>query len=185
MRIPTLGAGVVAIVAFAVLTLGGSTGQQGTSLPGGIGVRAAAAPADHVGSAACAGCHERQAKDWASSHHAQAMAMATAATVRGDFSGRSVTTPGSKGRFFRDGDGFMVETEGRDGKPATFKNTAAKGKTKGTSVLNNVAVTKALSDVKNTSDVYGAVLLAAKDRKMMGPDAQGSEGIAFGFEPIA
>ncbi len=55
--------------------------------------------------------------------------------------------------------------------------TAAKGKTKGTSVLNNAAVTKALSDVKNTSDVYGAVLLAAKDRKMMGPDAQGLSGL--------
>ena len=103
MRIPSLGAGVVAILAFAVLTLGGSPGQQGESLPGGIGARSAAAPAGHVGSKACAGCHERQAKDWASSHHAHAMATATGATVRGDFSGPSVTVSGSKGRFFRDG----------------------------------------------------------------------------------
>lgn len=120
MRIPSLGAGVVAILAFAVLTLGGSPGQQGESLPGGIGARSAAAPAGHVGSKACAGCHERQAKDWASSHHAHAMATATGATVRGDFSGPSVTVSGSKGRFFRDGERYMVETEGRDGKPATF-----------------------------------------------------------------
>ena len=125
MRLPLLGATLVAGLGFAVLSLGVSTGQQAPGgrpggLPGGIASLTASAPADHVGSTTCAGCHAREAADWASSHHAHAMALPTAETVRGDFSGRTVEMAGSKGRFFRDGERYMVETEGRDGKPAAF-----------------------------------------------------------------
>jgi predicted CXXCH cytochrome family protein len=48
------------------------------------------------------------------------MAAATDATVRGDFNNARIDFKGSTGRFFRDGARFMVETEGSDGKLATF-----------------------------------------------------------------
>lgn len=122
MRLPLLGSALVAALGFVALSLGASTGQQSPAelRPGGIGRLTPTAPQDHVGSAACAGCHARETSDWVSSHHALAMALPTPETVKGDFSDRTVEVAGSKGRFFRDGDRYMVEAEGRDGKPATF-----------------------------------------------------------------
>ena len=49
------------------------------------------------------------------------MAVATPETVLGDFKDVSIESHGSKGRFLRDGDRFIVETEGRDGKTARFE----------------------------------------------------------------
>jgi len=80
-----------------------------------------AADANYVGSAACVNCHSEQAKAWRSSHHAAAMAVATLETVLGDFKDVSIESHGSKGRFLRDGERFIVETEGRDGKTARFE----------------------------------------------------------------
>jgi hypothetical protein len=40
---------------------------------------------DHVGSEACAGCHQEVYAAWQVSHHRQAMAVATEASVLGDF----------------------------------------------------------------------------------------------------
>ncbi len=80
-----------------------------------------AAEASYVGSTACASCHVAQSKAWRSSHHAAAMAVATPETVLGDFKDVSIESHGSKGRFLRDGDRFIVETEGRDGKTARFE----------------------------------------------------------------
>jgi Flp pilus assembly protein TadD len=51
------------------------------------------------------------------------MASATPETVRGDFSGVQIEAGGSKGRFFRQDGRYLVETEGRDGKPAVFEVT--------------------------------------------------------------
>jgi tetratricopeptide (TPR) repeat protein len=51
------------------------------------------------------------------------MMQATRATVSGDFSGTHVAFKGSSARFFRDGSHFMIETDGRDGKPAVFQVT--------------------------------------------------------------
>lgn len=73
-----------------------------------------------VGSASCIGCHENEAAAWKGSHHAAAMSIATAANVRGDFNGASLQSHGSRARFLREGDSFIVETEGRDGKTARF-----------------------------------------------------------------
>ncbi len=84
-------------------------------------VEVRAAEASYVGSAACASCHAAQSKAWRSSHHAAAMAVATPETVLGDFKDVSIESHGSKGRFLRDGDRFIVETEGRDGKTARFE----------------------------------------------------------------
>lgn len=81
-----------------------------------------AAVADrYIGSTACAGCHAAEAAAWKNSHHAAAMAAATSETVRGDFGDVSIESHGSKGRFSRDGNRFIVETEGRDGKTAHFE----------------------------------------------------------------
>ncbi|MGA9825765.1 MAG: multiheme c-type cytochrome, partial [Methylocystis sp.] len=84
-------------------------------------VKGRAAEASYVGSAACASCHSAQSEAWRSSHHAAALAVATPATVLGDFKNVSIESHGSKGRFLRDGDRFIVETEGRDGKTAPFE----------------------------------------------------------------
>lgn len=78
-------------------------------------------PSLYVGSESCAACHPAEASAWKKSHHAAAMAVATPETVRGDFNDAKLESHGSKGRFFRDGNRFVVETEGRDGKTARFE----------------------------------------------------------------
>ncbi len=83
---------------------------------------AVTAEAAFVGRAACARCHEKEAKAWTGSHHDQAMTEATEATVRGDFSGVAFEGDGMKARFFRDDAGkFLIETEGPDGNTAVFE----------------------------------------------------------------
>src|SRR5579883_770874 len=74
-----------------------------------------------VGSGVCAECHEAQAKDWKSSHHALAMQAADNATVLGDFNEAVATHFNSKARFYRKEGGFFVETEGKDGETAEFQ----------------------------------------------------------------
>ncbi len=76
-------------------------------------------PPGYVGSHACVSCHQAEAASWEKSHHALAMAKATPQTVLGDFSGVSATDYGATARFFRDGDRYLVDTEGHDGKPLT------------------------------------------------------------------
>ncbi|MBX7185618.1 MAG: ammonia-forming cytochrome c nitrite reductase subunit c552 [Vicinamibacteria bacterium] len=78
-------------------------------------------PAKYVDNGLCLGCHQQEAGEWEGSHHAQAMAPATSKSVRGDFGNRSVTNRGVTSRFFREGDRFLVSTEGPDGKTADFE----------------------------------------------------------------
>lgn len=85
--------------------------QAGNSMP---------APS-FVGSDTCASCHSGEAKLWHGSQHAHAMAHATKDTVLGDFNDARFEYFGVRSRFFRDGDKFMVETDGPDGKLATFE----------------------------------------------------------------
>lgn len=68
-----------------------------------------------AGAQACAGCHPAETEHWKSSHHALAMQKASAATVLGDFAGATVTRHGVTTAFFREGEKFMVRTEGPDG----------------------------------------------------------------------
>lgn len=84
-------------------------------------VARAGAAEQFVGSRVCASCHASQAEIWKASHHARAMAKATPDSALGDFSGVTVENRGSSGRFVRDGDRFIVESEGRDGKTARFE----------------------------------------------------------------
>ena len=80
-----------------------------------------ASVATFVGSEACAGCHQTEAKLWRGSHHEQAMDHATEKSVRGDFNDASFDYYGVRSRFFRKDGKFLVETDGPDGKLATFE----------------------------------------------------------------
>ena len=78
-------------------------------------------PATYVGGTACATCHQTQADAWAGSHHDLAMQEATEETVLGDFDDASFTHLGVTTTFYRDGDRFIVRTEGPDGQPAEYE----------------------------------------------------------------
>jgi hypothetical protein len=77
--------------------------------------------AAYVGSETCAGCHEAQAKLWRSSQHKHAMDHATDTSVLGNFNDTTFDGYGVHSRFFRNNGKFMVETDGPDGKLATFE----------------------------------------------------------------
>jgi predicted CXXCH cytochrome family protein len=81
----------------------------------------ASQPVNHVDNRLCLGCHQVQARQWQSSHHAQAMNIATAATVRGDFNDTLFKHQGVATRFFKKGDKFFVHTDGPDGKLGDFE----------------------------------------------------------------
>ena len=74
-----------------------------------------------VGSQACAGCHEAEAKLWQTSQHRHAMEHAAEQSVRGDFNDATFEYGGARSRFFRKEKKFLVETDGADGKLATFE----------------------------------------------------------------
>jgi predicted CXXCH cytochrome family protein len=74
-----------------------------------------------VGSQACSGCHQNEAKLWQTSQHRHAMEHATEQSVRGNFNDVSFEYAGTRSRFFRDGKKFLVETDGPDGKLAIFE----------------------------------------------------------------
>jgi predicted CXXCH cytochrome family protein len=79
------------------------------------------AVATFVGSQACSGCHRAEADLWKNSQHRHAMDHATEATVRGDFNDAALEYAGTRSRFFRKDRKFVVETDGPDGKLATFE----------------------------------------------------------------
>jgi predicted CXXCH cytochrome family protein len=91
-------------------------GSDQTRLVGASGERLA-----YVGSDTCAACHRDEAKLWHGSQHAQAMAHASDKTVLGDFNDASFDYHGVHSRFFRKDGKFFVETDGPDGKLATFE----------------------------------------------------------------
>nr|WP_247838366.1 tetratricopeptide repeat protein [Bradyrhizobium sp. 200] len=81
-----------------------------------------AAPAlAFVGSDACAGCHQAETALWKESQHKHAMQHATAASVLGNFDDAGFDYFGVHSRFFKRDGKFIVETDGSDGKLATFE----------------------------------------------------------------
>src|SRR5262249_55579701 len=80
-----------------------------------------AAPATFAGSETCAGCHRSQADLWRGSQHQRAMDHASDKSVLGDFNDASFEYYGVRSRFFRRDGKFLVETDGPDGKLATFE----------------------------------------------------------------
>jgi Flp pilus assembly protein TadD len=74
-----------------------------------------------VGSETCTGCHRTEADLWHGSQHKQAMDHATEKSVLGDFNDANFDYYGVRSRFFRKDRKFLVETDGPDGKVATFQ----------------------------------------------------------------
>ncbi|UWU95355.1 cytochrome c3 family protein [Bradyrhizobium sp. CB1015] len=103
---------VVAVTAVGLLWFEPSTGPVQTSAPAELAF---------VGSESCAGCHPAETKLWQMSQHRHAMDHATAQSVRGDFNDATFDYAGTRSRFFRKDDKFLVETDGPDGKLATFE----------------------------------------------------------------
>jgi tetratricopeptide (TPR) repeat protein len=79
------------------------------------------ADAQFVGSAACSGCHKKQADDWAGSHHAAAMREANDITVQGNFKGAIFGKGKQENRFFRRDGKFFVRAAGPDGAAKDFE----------------------------------------------------------------
>ena len=91
-----------------------------------LSARTAAGPAvpaqtaTYVGAERCASCHEEETKLWRTSHHAQAMQIASDSTVLGNFNDAHFTKDGVTSSFFKKDAKFHVNTEGPDGKPQDF-----------------------------------------------------------------
>jgi tetratricopeptide (TPR) repeat protein len=90
-----------------------------------------AGPAEFVGSEKCKKCHETAYSKWRGSHHDLAMDVANETTVLGDFNEVSYIDPHNTvtSRFYRDGDKYMVSTEGPDGQLGDFEITHTFGVT--------------------------------------------------------
>lgn len=69
---------------------------------------------DYVGSARCADCHTEAFEAWSESHHALAWTPPTEEHVLGDFDQSEFTHKGVTTRFFREGETFLIETDGPD-----------------------------------------------------------------------
>ena len=83
--------------------------------------RPAGEQASYVGRDACAACHQKEMDAHAGSHHDLAMDLATEATVLGDFGDITFEHDGLVNRLFRDGERFMVHTEGPTGDMEDFE----------------------------------------------------------------
>jgi len=92
-----------------------------SNAPLGIPPSDSIAAATFVGSETCAGCHKAEADLWHDSQHKHAMDHATDTSVLGDFNDASFDYYGVHSRFFRKDSKFFVETDGADGKLATFE----------------------------------------------------------------
>ena len=79
------------------------------------------AEASYVGRSSCIDCHQEQAELFHGSDHDLAMDLATDETVLADFEDQSIEHHGQKSKMFRDGEKFMVNTEGPDGEMTDFE----------------------------------------------------------------
>ena len=116
---------LAALAAVAVVTVGGLTllfvTEGRLALPDAFRASNAAPAPAFVGSEACAECHQRRNGIVERSQHKHAMQHASAASVLGDFDDASFDYFGVHSRFFKKDNKFFVETDGPDGKLATFE----------------------------------------------------------------
>jgi Flp pilus assembly protein TadD len=112
---------LVALAAIAVLAVGALLQFQAGTLGRASPSNGLEANATFVGSESCADCHQAETKLWQGSQHQLAMAHATDTSVLGDFSEATFDYFGVKSRFFRKDGKYLVETDGSDGKLATFE----------------------------------------------------------------
>jgi len=78
-------------------------------------------PARYFGSQSCSTCHEAEYSQWQESHHAQAMAHASAASVRGDFSNVEFRHFDTTSSFYQREDEFYVLTDNANGDLEEFR----------------------------------------------------------------
>ena len=81
---------------------------------------ASAAAWGYTGSEACRDCHQQAYDNWRGSHHDLAMQLPSPETVLGNFDNTAFTHDGVTTRFYREGDRYMVRTDGEDGKLQDF-----------------------------------------------------------------
>ena len=98
------------VIAAIVLTLGG--GYLLADYYSGLPIDS---QAHFVGRQSCVECHQEQASLFHGSHHDLAMAIADESTVLANFNDQTLTKFGVTSRMYRDGQKFMVQTEGPDG----------------------------------------------------------------------
>lgn len=80
-----------------------------------------AAGTTFVGDQECQTCHWKEAEAWKGSHHHRAMDNATEESVLGDFSDVTFTHRGETYRFYRQGEKYMAEAPGPDGKQVDYE----------------------------------------------------------------
>jgi len=115
---------LAALAAIVVVAAGGLAllaVKGGLPLPEALGIESARPALAFVGSEACANCHETETALWRQSQHKHAMQHASSSSVLGDFNNASFDYYGVRSRFFKNDNNFFVETDGPDGKLATFE----------------------------------------------------------------
>jgi hypothetical protein len=68
-------------------------------------------PADYVGPEVCKDCHPRNYESWSKHSHRWMNALASEATVRGDFSGRTISYKGGQATFYSDAGKYFMRLE--------------------------------------------------------------------------
>jgi hypothetical protein len=103
-------------VALAVFLAG--CGDEEPSGDAPAPVKPLPAAATLVGSETCKECHEDRHETWLGTAHAYALREPDGDSVRGRFDGVAITTPFFRATPYRQGDGYFIRVEGRDGRPS-------------------------------------------------------------------
>ena len=74
----------------------------------------------YVGSSVCEECHSAETEAWKGSHHAKAWTTPRPEHVLGDFRDETFTLNGVTSRFYRDGQAYMIDTDGPDGQMTSY-----------------------------------------------------------------
>ncbi|SHJ30822.1 Doubled CXXCH motif (Paired_CXXCH_1) [Shimia gijangensis] len=81
----------------------------------------------YIGTDACIACHTDEAKAWEGSHHDLAWTPPSEATILADFGDTSFTLDGVTSRFSREGEDFIIESDGPDGEMTRYPVAAVIG----------------------------------------------------------
>jgi len=91
-------------------------GRKSVTLRGGEGKIDVPVTAQYVGSKACVSCHAKEASEWQTSQHHDAMAEASERSVLGNFNHAKFSYAGITSTFFKRDGKFFVNTDGPEGK---------------------------------------------------------------------
>ncbi len=113
LPIGLIGIGLIVVALCAVVLWRRSAGARGEEAK-------PASAATYVGQERCAQCHAEQVQAWRTSHHAEAMQVASDSTVLGNFNHARFTHDGVASVFFKKDNKFYVRTDGPGAKPQDF-----------------------------------------------------------------